>query len=263
MAIPVGTNLQIATTAYTALVTWQTDILSDSTVNFGLPGASCQVQGNVRDGSFVLNHSILITNLLEETTYCFVVDFLDERGDAGIPLTGQATTKTDITPQRLLDKDANKIPVNLRASAGNGFVNLNWDLPINPTGISGYNIYRAFTNDLSFNGIATVTGLNYTDRSIENNREYFYTVTSFYSGSVVNPSYLPLNITSAILGEFSPPRIRLTWESPAQIVTGYRIWRSTNFNGVFSGVATTTVTTYTDENLSTNLPYYYRITSLF
>lgn len=58
-----------------------------------------------------------------------------------------------------------------------------------------------------------------------------------------------------------PNKIKLTWSDRANGETGYQIWRSTSKYSGYTLVATTgaNVTTYTDQNLSANVRYYYKV----
>lgn len=171
--------------------------------------------------------------------------------------------KYGLGPIAYADKDINKVVRNLNITSANGQIVLNWGEPINPTGISQYNIYRAYTKDLSFQNIGFSLTTGYTDSGTENRRDYYYSVTSVYSGLPIISDYIPQNLTLSLQTGFSPPNLVLDWRPPISGVFGYRIWRSTDWTSNFSGIATTTGIRYIDSGLDTNYPYYYRITSLF
>jgi len=67
---PIISNIQVQATNSTARITWGTDILSDSVVNFGLNTSLGTIISN---SGFVLNHIIDLLNLEINTTYYYNV----------------------------------------------------------------------------------------------------------------------------------------------------------------------------------------------
>ena len=80
-------------------------------------------------------------------------------------------------------------PQNLQASAGNGYVLLNWQAPASDGGstITGYKIYRGTTSG-SESYLTQVTGLSYNDTSVTNGNTYYYYVTAVNSVGESQPS---------------------------------------------------------------------------
>ncbi len=162
-----------------------------------------------------------------------------------------------------MENDQSKIPKNLSlVQLSSDAMNLKWDHPINIGGISGYNLYSAFTNDLDYELFATTTGLNYIITGLEINRQYYFSVTSVYSG--IYPfaddlNYMPNKPSAHNLSG----NLLITWESPINQVSSYRLWRTNKWGAEFTALAITTGLNYIDSGLDSTLPYYYRITSIY
>ena len=88
-------------------------------------------------------------------------------------------------------------PVNFTALAGNGYVNLAWQVPAFGTPVN-YKVLR----DGAL--LATVSGLNYTDSAVVNGTTYSYYLTAVYTGGESSPTptveATPGSTVSVILG---------------------------------------------------------------
>ncbi|MCK4732212.1 MAG: fibronectin type III domain-containing protein [Methanophagales archaeon] len=75
------------------------------------------------------------------------------------------------------------LPQKLRATAGDGYVNLNWDAPSDDGGspITGYNIYRGTAPGGERFVKAVGNVLIYTDNDVTNNQKYYYQVSAVNS----------------------------------------------------------------------------------
>jgi len=74
---PIITNVTITdTTGNSATIKWNTDKVADSLVKYGK--VSVSYTENKGDPLFVTNHTILLTGLQSGTTYCFVVNSVDQ-----------------------------------------------------------------------------------------------------------------------------------------------------------------------------------------
>ena len=99
----------------TATITWTTDEVSDSVVQYGLTAAYGQTESDAAD---VTNHSIILTGLAAETTYHFRVGSTDP-SDNGPTWSGDCTFTTksasDTTPPYVAEwipsKNATEVPV--------------------------------------------------------------------------------------------------------------------------------------------------------
>ncbi len=161
---------------------------------------------------------------------------------------------------QFIDKDPNKIPIGLICTDMNyGDSNLNWSPPLNPTGIISYNVYMAYTKDLVYNKIGSTTGLSYIVSGLERNRDYYFSITSVYSGSYSTDNYIPSGVTAIN----KSGNIQVSWGPPVNAVSGYRVYRSNHWDNIMIPIATTSNLSYTDRGLDSTLPYYYRVTSVF
>lgn len=100
---PIISNITISsTTENSATITWETDIDSDSVLNYGINSS----YGIIRDsGADKREHSITIPNLDVATTYHFRITSADEEGNQGI--SGDFTFTTTI-PEDLVEQIISK-----------------------------------------------------------------------------------------------------------------------------------------------------------
>lgn len=163
----------------------------------------------------------------------------------------------------LQDKDHNKIPRSFNVGSINAnLVNLSWSAPVNTEGVSGYNVYRAYTYDLAYAKIGTTLSTGFIDSGVEYKRSYYYAVTTVYSGTE-STNYFPQDVKASYLTGLSAPANYVSWQAPQASVSGYKLYYSNRWDGVLSGLGVTTGVNYTHSGLDQSLPYYYRVTSLY
>ena len=161
-------------------------------------------------------------------------------------------------------------PQQLTATGGDGYVQLNWNIPKDDGGapIIEYKIYRG-TKAGNETLIATVDNstTTYNDTSVKNGVRYYYYVTAVNeigeSDRSNEVSVLPLCIPS-------PPRnltaytgngyVNLSWEEPpnCSIITEYRIYR----NGTLIASVSADQLWYNDTNVKNDVTYTYYITAI-
>ena len=90
---PEVSNIQVTLTDTTATIIWDTDVLADSTVKYGLDTTYGTSETNA---SLVNSHSITLTGLTANTVYHFQVLSTDESDISNIP-TDQVFTTTDVS----------------------------------------------------------------------------------------------------------------------------------------------------------------------
>jgi len=170
--------------------------------------------------------------------------------------------------------DDTAAPKNLKIEAINdSALKLSWDAPSSPEGAYKYRISEAYTNDLVFRQIGETTELSYTVSGLESYREKFYTLQSVLYDEIILTGSGTILYTSP---ELIPPTgikvIPLT-ESSIQIawcpvittgitISGYRVWRSNDWESALTSIGSTQDVIYIDSGLERNKPYYYRVTSL-
>ena len=116
------------------------------------------------------------TSVTNGQTYYYYVTAVNSAGES------QPSNEVSATPQSSVS--APSAPQNLQATAGNGYVLLNWQAPSNNGGasITEYKIYRG-TSSGSESYLAEVSGstTSYNDTSVTNGNTYYYYVTAVNS----------------------------------------------------------------------------------
>ncbi|MEM3493577.1 MAG: NosD domain-containing protein, partial [Thermoplasmata archaeon] len=193
--------------------------------------------------------------------------------DLPYEIAGDAGAK-DYYPLTYIPRGEPTAPVELKATAANGFVFLEWKEPFysGVSDITHYNIYRA-TEPEAWEHIGNSSALNYTDRNVRNGITYYYYVTAVNSNGESRKS----NIVNATPGEYPgvpenvsaigfENKIVLRWQLPADSgglpVTGYEIYRSIfpTWQGYYVRVGN--VTEFVDMDVAENTTYYYRIAAV-
>ncbi|MBT4610261.1 MAG: T9SS type A sorting domain-containing protein [Gemmatimonadetes bacterium] len=165
----------------TAILTWATDELADSFVNFGtVSGLLNLTVGNAEDGT---EHEVILTNLAPATTYFFSVGSIDRAGNGPV-VTAQASFTTSASA----DVEAPQTPTALTGSGGNGQVLLAWN-DNSELDLAGYNVYRRLQSEDEFSLTASrLAEAAYTDLGVANNVGYDYRITAIDRNAVPNES---------------------------------------------------------------------------
>jgi len=90
-------------------------------------------------------------------------------------------------------------PTNLKAFIGDGVVILSW-LHNDLSSIISFNIYRADSSTTGFSKIGLSDSMTYRDRSLQNNREYFYQVTAVGSNGLESSKSATASAVPAVYG---------------------------------------------------------------
>ncbi|MBA7593973.1 hypothetical protein ES703_00909 [subsurface metagenome] len=162
-------------TGSSAKITWNTDELSDSVVNYGKTTALGSTES---DNTMVKNHSIILTDLSENTTYYYEVQSTDPSSNTAVDDNNGSyytftTTVTDTTPPAA--------PTGLTATAvSHSRIDLDWNNNTEED-LDHYNVYRSTTSGFNcdnstFLDEATVS--DYPDTSVDDNTTYYYKVTA-------------------------------------------------------------------------------------
>ncbi len=159
----------------------------------------------------------------------------------------------------------------LTAALGNtaGSIQLYWN-PID--GAQGYDIYRADTENGSYQKIASAQGsyVSWIDRDLNMNSTYYYkieatvknyktTIQSGMSQAVAGRPVSATNITS--VAENAQNLLEITWSAVGD-VQGYQIYRSTEADGTYSllgAVLDPNAVSYVDRTAERGVVYYYKI----
>ena len=167
---PAISNIQTVVADSAAIVSWNTDELADSYVEFG--SDQNLLEFNVGTTADVIEHDITLTNLTPGTTYYYIVGSTDR---ANNPPTESDTLS--FTTLSMADTTAPAVPFNLSATPGSRQVVLAWDATVE-LDLNGFNVYRRTGSD-EFSLLAS--GLQktiFTDLNVENDVEYDYQLTA-------------------------------------------------------------------------------------
>jgi hypothetical protein len=140
-------------------------------------------------------------------------------------------------------------------------INLAWPAD---TATTVYVIKRGIVSGGPYTTIDSVTGTNYSDTVLTANTTYYYVVNNgpevqaTTTGTSFAPD-LPMYLTS----EAGNQTIQLNWWKAAVGATSYNVYRASAVTGPYSLIASgLTGTTYTDANVTNDMKYYYRISSV-
>jgi len=149
-------------------------------------------------------------------------------------------------------------------------INLTWVAPASGSTVVSYSIFRGTTTGgESATPLATgVTGLTYSDTTVNNNTTYFYTAQAVNSGgnsvssneATIKSVTIPPSVLVAVKGNTI---INLTWTGSTG-ASSYNIKRSTTSStGPFTFITSVpnTQTIYSDTGLTNGQIYYYQVTA--
>ncbi len=171
LSSPVVSNIQVEVDEDSAILTWDTDELADSFVDFGTTsGLLTSTIGAVED---VTGHEITLTNLESATTYFYTVGSIDRANNAPTE-SSQASFTTLATP----DLTPPAVPASLGAFPGSEQTVLNWDAN-DELDLAGYRVERRVAGVGSFVAIASGLGEpTYIDLSLTNLVAYEYRIVA-------------------------------------------------------------------------------------
>lgn len=171
VTLPVISSIVVTEADSSVIITWNTDELADSFVDFGtVSGILDLTVGDVND---VTEHEITITNLTPGQTYFYTAGSID-RANNGPTESVEGSFVTLSTA----DLTAPETPSDLGGTAGSEQVLLTWSA--NSEGdLAGYNVYRRVAGAETFSAVASrVTSTSYTDAGRTNDVAYEYQITA-------------------------------------------------------------------------------------
>ena len=178
---PIIDTIVVTAADSSAIVSWNTDELADSFVDFGtVSGVLDETAGNATD---VLKHEVTLTNLLAGTEYFLTVGSSDRSGNGPTE-----STEISFTTLATADTTAPAAPAGLAATPNNQSAALVWTA--NTEGdLAGYNVYRRPAGEADFVAIATLVATpTYTDRAVQNDTEFEYRITAVDRAAPANES---------------------------------------------------------------------------
>ncbi|OGL78486.1 hypothetical protein A3E39_00570 [Candidatus Uhrbacteria bacterium RIFCSPHIGHO2_12_FULL_60_25] len=257
---PLIFNVQATTTSpTTATITWQTDVSSNSTVDYG--HTLSYASGTVSDATQVTSHTINLTGLIPCSTYHFKVTSADLLGNSASSGDGTFTMPCDTTPPVISNVQA----VNITDTG----VVITWTTDEPATSLVDYGTTVSYGSQATVPGL--VTSHSVTINGLTPGTLYHFKVTSadasansassadftFTTTQDVTP---PANVTlTATAGD---TQIQLTWTVPSDPdYAGVKIMRKTggyptgpnDGTPVYQGTGTQTL----DTGLTNGTTYYY------
>ena len=153
-------------------------------------------------------------------------------------------------------------------------IDLNWiDESYNE---KGFEIYRSNAVDGIYSKIHTTkyNEISFSDTLLSPNTDYYYKIrsinnlgfsdfTNIATASTLDLPPIPEAPSNLQASASSYYEIQLNWEDNSNNEWGFKLYRSTNMNGPFSEVMTTSYNTnqYADQNLTPDTDYYYKLIS--
>ncbi|MDO0825144.1 fibronectin type III domain-containing protein [Desulfosporosinus nitroreducens] len=215
-------------------------------------------------GTYTKVDAVTTTNYTDddlsgETTYYYKVKAVNSSGTSDYSSVVYATTSNE--------SDELSVPDDLTATVkGSSEIYLDWDSVSDAT---SYNIYRATSSLGTYTKVDAVTTTSYTDDDLSDDTTYYYKVKAVNSSGTSDYSSVVHATTSDEANELSVPddltataesssEIYLDWDSVSN-ATSYYIYRSTSYSGSFTKITTVTTTSYTDDGLSDDTTYYYKV----
>ena len=192
--------------------------------------------------------SYIDDNLSSNTAYYYKVSACNSSGES--PQSPYCTARTRLD-----------VPKNISAVAtSSSSIRVSWS-PVG--GASGYRVYRGASSNGAYNQVESTSSTSYTDNNRSSNTSYYYKVSA-YSGATESllSDYVfartDLNAPENVSESSSANSITISW-SPVGGAAGYRVERSVGASVSYTSLATTSSTSYRDENVSPGQTYNYRI----
>ncbi|MFC1703021.1 fibronectin type III domain-containing protein, partial [Patescibacteria group bacterium] len=216
---PVISNIQItAVTQTTVTITWDTDILSTSKVQYG----GTVSYGNTKnDVATVTTHSVFIENLNKNTTYHYKVSSKDQYDQVAESADDTFATAADTSPPGNV--------AGFTSTPGVNSVTLTWTNPTDPD-FDGVWVVRKEgsqpTDKDDGTWIYVDTGTSYTDVGLDNETTYYYGAFSFddvpnyASGAFASatpdgpPDFTPPPNVDPFDGTSGDQQVQLNWTNP-------------------------------------------------
>jgi hypothetical protein len=275
LTAPTISDIEVAESDSSVIITWTTDEAADSYVDFGtVSGILDLTVGDVED---VTAHEITLTNLTPGQTYFYTVGSID-RSNNGPTESAEGS----FTTLSSADVTAPSTPANLSGTAGSEQTILTWTANTE-LDLGGYNVYRKAASASAFTAIASrLSGTSYTDPGLTNDTEYEYQITAIDRETPPNESdptttlALPPTLSAApttpagltVEGEALTPTFTFTnaepFNSGATLTYTIQLSTESDFSNVTDsqsdvaqGSGTTSWTT--TRTLTDGLTYYWRV----
>jgi len=189
-------------------------------------------------------------------------------------------TFTDSYQYGIEVQDKPSAPQSFDALAGDGYVELTWELPLDDGGlpISGFKIFKGTSSGTETLEDSVIgTELKYNDTSVTNGQTYYYYATAVNSLGESVPStevsatplsskskpFPPINLVATPGKDY----VSLSWDTPLHdggvAITQYKIYRGeTTGSGTIYNSVNYPTTEFNDTSVSNGVKYYYFVSAL-
>lgn len=168
---PAHTAVAQADSTVTLTITWTTDVLATSSVDYDTQ-ANLATATTVGTQTGSINHEVVIGGLALNTQYHYQVSSSNVHDSSLNPPEAQSTVQSLTTPSDV-DATAPSAPSAVTAISGDGAVKLRWPASSDVSGIKGYNIKR---NDVEI--ISNVADTTYLDQTVANGGAVTYKIVA-------------------------------------------------------------------------------------
>ena len=176
---PVVSNIQATVTNTTATIVWDTNELSDSTVNYGLDNSYGLTQSNT---TLVSNHSITLTGLSTDTDYHFEIVSSDGSNNSSTS-TDQSFTTASTSDTTLPVVSAINVAVTDTTAV------ISWTTDEPSTGEVDYGLDNNYGSNAADTNTALVTAHSVTLSGLTADTDYYFDLLSIdASGNISLPA---------------------------------------------------------------------------
>jgi hypothetical protein len=278
---PTVSDVSASVADSSAIISWKTDEVSDSSVRYGIAAGSYDF--NSGEATDVTDHSITLTNLQPNIPYFYIVESIDRSGN-GPAQSAEGSFTTKATG----DVQAPLAPSGLVVQGGNAAVKLFWSASAS-SGVVSYIIERSASGGEFAPLVSIDPSISYVDNNVTNDTAYSYRLASVGLKQLTSTASTPSESVTpsagggpsvpalfGIQGSRLTPTIVITNSTPlsATDVLGYTFHLATSSDfsdavaleaGITSGAGTGTgdpsdVTAFTvSRTLTDGTTYHYRV----
>ena len=257
---PLITNIQVIQTDITATISWDTDEVSDSTINYGVDLSYGQTKS---DAALVTSHSLTLEGLTAGTEYHYQISSADAdtNNSDSVDLTFTTNSEADLTPP---------VISNIMVTSTDTVVTVTWDTDELSNSSVDYGLDSTY--GLNQNNATYVTSHSIELPSLTSSTEYHYQITS--SDVSGNPaSTIDLTFMTDITVDIDPPIISniqitqtettatITWDTNEQSDSTIDYGLDTSYGQNTNDTTLVTNHSITLTGLISATQYHYRISS--
>jgi fibronectin type 3 domain-containing protein len=203
--------------------------------------------------------------LSSNTAYHYQVSAVNAYGESGRSLSLSGTTLGGDEPGPTPPPaGAPAAPSGVTATAQSASsISVSW---FSVPGANSYRVYRADSSYGYYEFMYSTSETSYTNEWLPSNTAYYYQVSAVNDSGEGNKSYFvsattpfdaPANVTATAQSSSS---ITVSW-SPVSGANSYSVYRAEGSDGYYSTITSVGGTSYTDDWLSSNTTYYYKVSA--